>query len=95
MAGTDEKRRPPAAGKGRPKGSLNKVTADIRALAREHGPAAIETLIEIMQGAENDASRIAAAKELLDRGFGKSVQAVEHSGQDGKPLSIKVLFGAG
>lgn len=70
-------RKPPNAGKGRPKGSVNKLTADIRALAQEHGPEAIHRLVEIMQTSENDQASIAAAKELLDRAYGKSKQQVE------------------
>lgn len=62
---------------GRTKGTPNKVSADIKALAQEHGPAAIATIISIMQTGENDGVRLAAAKELIDRGFGKAVQAIE------------------
>jgi hypothetical protein len=62
---------------GRQKGTPNKITADIKALAQEHGPSAIATIINIMQTGENDGVRLAAAKELIDRGFGKAVQAIE------------------
>jgi len=79
-------RKPPNAGKGRPKGSVNKLTADIRALAQEHGPEAIHRLVEIMQTSENDQASIAAAKELLDRAYGKSKQPIE--GTDGPPIGI-------
>jgi hypothetical protein len=33
---------------------------------------------------------VAAAKELLDRGFGKAAQAVEVSGPDKTPIQINV-----
>ena len=79
-------------GGGRKKGQLNKNTADIRALAQKHGPDAIATLINIMTTREdNPASQIAAAKELLDRGYGKSTQPV--SGDDKAP-PIKIEYGA-
>lgn len=35
--------------------------------------------------------RVAAISELLDRGWGKSVQSIEVDGKDGKP--IRVSFG--
>jgi hypothetical protein len=59
---------------GRPKGSLNKSTRDIKALAQKHTPAALSTLVSIMARSDSDAARVAAAKELLDRGYGKSHQ---------------------
>ena len=42
------------------------------------------------QGYRTD-HRIAAAKELLDRGFGKAVQQVEHSGEIGAPTTAPGL----
>lgn len=65
------------AGKGRPKGALNKATADVKEAARKHGPEAIRTLSVLMKTADSDAAKIAAAKELLDRAYGKSTQQVD------------------
>lgn len=79
---------------GRTKGSLNKSTAEIKILAQQHGEAAINRLAELMISAESEQAQIAAAKELLDRGYGKSVQAVELGGSDGRPLNLVVKFGA-
>jgi hypothetical protein len=42
-------------------------------------------LATILTTSENDSARIAAAKELLDRGYGKSTQAVEVGGIEGAP----------
>ncbi|WP_208949785.1 hypothetical protein [Achromobacter aegrifaciens] len=76
-------------GGGRPKGVPNKATAEIKALAQQHGPDAIATLVKIMQGAKQpSASRVAAAKELLDRAYGKSVQPIEGSGDPDKPINM-------
>jgi hypothetical protein len=61
---------------GRPKGAVNKITADVRALAREYGPAAIRELYRLATTAESEAARVAAIKELLDRGYGRSAQPV-------------------
>lgn len=60
--------------RGRPKGALNKSTKDIKALAQKHTPKALATLVGIMEHGESDAARVAAAKELLDRGHGKAHQ---------------------
>jgi hypothetical protein len=49
---------------GRPKG--------IAALAREHKDKALSVLVEAMDD-DDGRVRIAAAREILDRGFGKSV----------------------
>jgi hypothetical protein len=73
---------------GRVKGTPNKNTADIRALAQNYAPEAIAMLATILTTSENDSARISAAKELLDRGYGKSTQAVEMTGKDGNPLEV-------
>ena len=58
---------------GRKAGTLNKVTAEVRTLAQQHGEDAIQTLASIMRDpTRSETARIAAARELLDRGYGKS-----------------------
>ncbi len=60
-------------GAGRKPGSPNGSTAAIRALAGEHAESAVTTLVELMGSDETPAAaRISAAKELLERGYGKS-----------------------
>jgi hypothetical protein len=76
---------------GRAKGTPNKVTADIKALAQAHGPAAIAKLVAIMTTSESHTASIAAAKELLDRGYGKAMQGVELTGKDGQPVAFKQI----
>ncbi|MCL2656825.1 MAG: hypothetical protein FWD62_05275 [Betaproteobacteria bacterium] len=71
---------------GRTKGTPNKTTADVKALAQRYGKQAIERLAKLMTSAESEATQVAAAKELLDRGYGKSKQAVELTGEDGGPI---------
>ena len=58
-----------------------KVVAEVRDLAREKTPKAIETLSAIMEdvGAPPSA-RVAAASALLDRGWGKAPQTIKHEG---------------
>lgn len=77
---------------GRQKGSLNKATVDVRLAAQQFGAEAITSLANIMRTSENDAAKISAAKELLDRGYGKSMQPVEMSGPEGEALTLTVNF---
>jgi hypothetical protein len=79
---------------GRQKGTPNKLTADIKALAQNYASDAITMLATILTTSENDSARIAAAKELLDRGYGRAQQAVELSGEVGLTVQI-VKFSPG
>lgn len=80
---------------GRRAGTPNKATADIKAVARIHGPAAITRLAELaglVQGqlpAGSEQAQVSAAKELLDRGYGKATQLV---GGDPDSGPIKVTW---
>jgi hypothetical protein len=65
------------AGKGRPKGSMNKATADVKAAAQAFTAEAVETLASIMRASESDAARVAAANAILDRGHGKPKQSID------------------
>jgi hypothetical protein len=68
---------------GRKPGTPNKATRDIRELAQVHSTEAVKELAKLAglvkgtKGAESDQARIAALKELLDRGHGKATQAVD------------------
>jgi hypothetical protein len=66
-------------GSGRKKGTPNKVTAEIKQLAQQYGPEAIAELARLATKAESEAARVAAIKELLDRGYGRAVQPIEGS----------------
>ena len=57
-------------------GGRPKEFAEIKALAREHGPAAIQKLVEHLEGADGKLSH-AAAIALLDRGYGKPSQSMD------------------
>lgn len=60
---------------GRKAGTPNKVTADVRAVAQQYGEKALKTLAKIMENEKQPAAaRVSAAKEILDRGYGKSPQ---------------------
>lgn len=64
---------------GNPKGR-KKVDWRLKAAAQEYGEAAILTLAKVMTDAPEPADRVRAAKELLDRGYGKAKESVEVSG---------------
>ncbi len=60
----------------------SKAAAEIKALAKKHGRAAIKVLAAIMNQADGPATaRVSAAQALLDRGWGKSAQPV--AGEEG------------
>lgn len=60
-------------------GGRPRVSSNIRDLARQHAPAAIAELARLTLRARSEGVRVAAIKELLDRGFGRSTQIVEGS----------------
>ena len=66
-------------GAGRPAGSQNRATIDMKArlsaLAREHTYTAFEALVDVAENGTSETARIAAATALLDRGFGKPREA--------------------
>ncbi len=56
-----------------------KVVITIRDLARKHGKTAINTLATICKDEKQPpAARVAAANSLLDRGYGRAPQHIDH-----------------
>ena len=80
-------------GAGRPPGSKDKATRDAGAtigeLARDKTDIALKALEEVANDPEQGAARVSAANSLLDRGYGKPAQSVEHSGKDGGAIEIQ------
>lgn len=76
---------------GRKKGTPNKVTVEIKEAAQQYTALAIERIVHLMDNAESEQVRLSAAKEIIDRGHGKAVQAVEHAGPGGAPIETKEL----
>ena len=64
-------------------GGRPKVIEDIRALARQHTEAAVNTLVSIAEDGKQESARVAAATALLDRGWGRPTQPI--SGDDQMP----------
>lgn len=64
-------------GAGRKPGAPNRVTAEIKSLAQTYCSEAVDNLVEIMKDDDAPhAARVAAARELIDRGFGKATQPI-------------------
>ena len=64
-------------GSGRPAGSGNKATSELKLnlseLACEYTHDALDALVEVMQSSQSDSARIAAATAtaILDQGYGR------------------------
>ena len=70
---------------GRPRGA-----GRLRDLARGKTEEALGTLLSVMTDEKSPASaRVAAACAVLDRGFGRPIQATEISGIDGGPIQYR------
>ena len=80
---------------GRKPGSVNKSTAEIKGIAQQYGQQAIEKLAEMAglidgyEAAESEQARVAAVKEILDRGYGKATQDLHVAGANGGPILIR------
>jgi hypothetical protein len=65
---------------GRKKGSKNKAPNGLQELARVYTAQALDCIFTIMQHGSNETARVAAAREILDRGYGKPKQTVDLTG---------------
>lgn len=76
-------------GAGRKKGVPNKANAEIKAVAREYGPAAIAKLAQLAglvkgkKAATSEQAQVSANREILDRGYGKPTQGIELAPTEG------------
>ncbi|HKQ36133.1 MAG TPA: hypothetical protein VJT11_12570 [Nitrospiraceae bacterium] len=55
----------------------NKLTRPVKELAADYGPASIAKLVQLRDGAESEQVQFAAAKELLDRAYGRPRQEID------------------
>ena len=70
--------------------------ADVRELARQHTPRAIDALLHIAEHGESETARVSAATAILDRGWGKPTERAElevtaRRGPDLSHLSVSDL----
>ena len=81
-------------GAGRPMGSRSAATRQeqdrISDLAKQHSDTALKALTSIAENGVSEAARVSAANSLLDRAYGKPVQAMEHSGPGEGPIETVV-----
>jgi|ERR1044072_5035127 len=76
-----------------PRGLAKTTDGDeiMRKQARSHYKMIIENLADIAANGRNEAARVSAMKELLDRGFGKNHLMVQQEAPPG--TEIQVIFG--
>ena len=75
------------AGAGRKPGSKDRAAAgevaSLSALARKHTPAALNALVKVAKSGLSEAAQVSAASAILDRGYGRPMQSMEHTGAGG------------
>jgi Family of unknown function (DUF5681) len=69
-------------------GGRPKAVAEVRELARVHCARAITELARLARHAKGEAVRIAAIRELLDRGYGKATQPL--TGESSAPIVMQI-----
>lgn len=78
-------------GAGRKPGVVGEAKRKMQEAAREHGEAAVQLLVDVMNnGKESAKTRIDAANSLLDRGFGRPKQEMDLSSEDGSMSPTKM-----
>ncbi len=78
-------------GAGRPKGVPNRITREIRDAAAPYSAKALKALVRVMDSKESsDSAVVAAATTILAYAHGKPRQMIEHAGEGGGPVEIKV-----
>src|SRR5262245_44257012 len=77
---------------GRKKGTPNIMTRELKEICRQEAPTLVKELIRLATGAESEAVRVAAIKEMFDRGFGKATQPIEGTMTYGVSEQLAELF---
>ena len=78
---------------GRTKGTPNKATAEIKALAQQHTADSMKELARIALKGTSETARVAAIKEIFDRGYGRAIQSI--SGDQDNPQKIEISWKSG
>jgi hypothetical protein len=76
---------------GRSAGKPNKISHDVRLAYLENTDEARKVILEIMRNAEDTKARLEAAKEINNRGLGKSVATTQLAAFDGGSLGKDFL----
>ena len=82
-------------GAGRKKGAVARAKAiekkNFAVQVREYAPAALKLLADVVEDNEaRHSDRISAAKELLDRSYGKAPQALKLGGDEDEPIHMEI-----
>lgn len=84
-------------GAGRKPGQRNSATLmnsmSIGELARQNTETALKTLVDVAMHGKSESARVSAASALLDRGYGRPMQALEVAGRDGGPIEHRKADG--
>jgi hypothetical protein len=77
---------------GQKKGTPNKSTSEIRTLAQEYGPEAIRRLVSLMRQSDDRKVQLAAARELLYRGYGPPTEPEDSSQEVPLNFNLNIRF---
>lgn len=73
-------------------GGRPKVEGEVRSLAQQHGPAALQRLVALMKS-KNERVAVVAAQAILDRAYGKPPQALQLEGDLGIRGTLTIIRG--
>lgn len=80
------------AGKSGNPGGRPKMPPELKKAFQDVTPEALDTLVLIMRTGE-ESNRLKAAGEIIDRGYGKAVQAIEAEIADLRPITFAPVLG--
>lgn len=75
---------------GRPKRTAEEI--DLIAACKDKTEAALDVLLAIMEGGENERNRITAALAIIERGHGKAVQPTTIGNPDGSAIDMNMTI---
>ena len=67
---------------------MNRDKIELKEIARAYTEMALDALVDTCRCKDNPSARVSAAKELLDRGWGKSIQPVEKPSGPGEDATL-------
>jgi hypothetical protein len=68
------------------------MTRELKEICRREAPTLVKELIRLATSAESEAVRVAAIKEMFDRGFGRATQPIEGTMTYGVSEQLAELF---
>src|SRR5262245_29658496 len=68
------------------------MTRELKEICRQEAPTLVKELIRLATSAESEAVRVAAIKEMFDRGFGRATQPSEGTMTYGVSEQLAELF---